>query len=72
MARETLTSLKLTEKQAETLKELLDTYHGAKLITRLLRWLFVFVVLFVVDINKMIDGISRITTYVKSLAITNN
>lgn len=68
MSKDKLTSLKLTEEQTKNLKELLDTYHGAKLITRLFRWLFIVGVLFVVDLNRLVEGFGKIIAYIKRAA----
>lgn len=71
MSKDKLTPLKLTEEQTKNLKELLDTYHGAKLITRLFRWLFIVGVLFIVDLNRLMEGVGQVLAYIKRMTTSN-
>lgn len=55
----------LSESESKLMRELLDTYHGIKMMSRLIRWTFLLVLVFVVDLASLLDNLGRVFSSVK-------
>lgn len=47
------------------MRELLETYQGIRMMSRLIRWTFLVVLVFVVDVANLLDNVSRIFSGIK-------
>lgn len=55
----------LSETDVKLIRELLETYHGIKMMSRLIRWTFLVVLVFVVDVANLLDNVGRVFSSIK-------
>lgn len=54
-----------SETDAKLMRELLETYQGIKMMSRLIRWTFLVVLVFVVDVANLLDNVGRLFSSLK-------
>ncbi|KEG23086.1 hypothetical protein H703_00941 [Bartonella bacilliformis Ver075] len=52
-------SLELTESEKEPLQEMMSTYQGMKLMSRLTRWIVLIIFLLVLDLERLLNALDR-------------
>ncbi|MFT4344917.1 hypothetical protein ACMY46_04910 [Bartonella bacilliformis] len=58
-------SLELTESEKELLQEMISTYQGMKLMSRLTRWIVLIIFLLVLDLERLMKALDTIFTHLK-------
>ncbi|WP_019222588.1 hypothetical protein [Bartonella rattaustraliani] len=55
----------LTDKEQELLHEMINTYQVVKVMSRFMRWLAFAVLLFVIDLSRMLDALENVILHLK-------
>nr|WP_051489851.1 hypothetical protein [Bartonella bacilliformis] len=53
-------SVELTESEKELLQEMMSTYQGMKLMSRLTRWIVLIVFLLVLDLERLLNALDTL------------
>ncbi|WP_019220309.1 hypothetical protein [Bartonella florencae] len=55
----------LTETEQQLLHEMIETYQGLKMMSRIMKWLAFIVFMFVIDLSRFIDAIENSFSHLK-------
>ncbi|WP_375657815.1 hypothetical protein, partial [Bartonella sp. CL436QHHD] len=55
----------LTEKEQQLLHEMIETYQGLKMISRIMKWLLLIIFVFILDFAHLIDALDNIFLHLK-------
>ncbi|ALE03524.1 hypothetical protein PU02_0710 [Bartonella ancashensis] len=63
--RQSNKNVELTESEKELLQEMISTYQGVKMMSRLTRWIVLIIFLLVLDLERLINALDTIFTHLK-------
>ncbi|WP_375693614.1 hypothetical protein, partial [Bartonella sp. AP122HLJHH] len=55
----------LTETEQQLLHEMIETYQGLKMMSRIMKWLLLIIFVFILDISRLIDALDNILSHLK-------
>ncbi|WP_406604321.1 hypothetical protein [Bartonella gliris] len=55
----------LTETEQQLLHEMIETYQGVKMMSRIMKWLAFIIFMFVIDFARIMDALDNILTHLK-------
>ncbi|WP_254473145.1 MULTISPECIES: hypothetical protein [unclassified Bartonella] len=59
MSRKRKPEQDLTETEQQLLHEMIETYQGLKMMSRIMKWLAFIVFMFVIDLSRFIDALDN-------------
>uniref|UniRef100_UPI0035CFAD9F hypothetical protein n=1 Tax=unclassified Bartonella TaxID=2645622 RepID=UPI0035CFAD9F len=54
-----------TEKEQQLLHEMIETYQGLKMMSRIMKWLLLIIFVFILDFARLIDALDNIFLHLK-------
>ncbi|WP_317993814.1 hypothetical protein [Bartonella gliris] len=55
----------LTETEQQLLHEMIETYQGVKMMSRIMKWLAFIIFMFVIDFARIMDALDNIFSHIK-------
>ncbi|WP_330168174.1 hypothetical protein [Bartonella grahamii] len=55
----------LTETEQQLLHEMIETYQGVKMMSRIMKWLAFIIFMFVIDFARIMDALDNIFSHLK-------
>ncbi|WP_142416823.1 hypothetical protein [Bartonella massiliensis] len=55
----------LSETEQQLLHEMIETYQGLKMMSRIMKWLSFIVFMFVIDFSRLMDALDNILSHFK-------
>ncbi|EJF79540.1 hypothetical protein MCO_01106 [Bartonella sp. DB5-6] len=59
----------LTETEQQLLHEMIETYQGLKMMSRVMKWLAFIVFMFIIDFARIMDALDNIFSHLKKWII---
>ncbi|EJF76272.1 hypothetical protein MCO_01629 [Bartonella sp. DB5-6] len=59
----------LTETEQQLLHEMIETYQGLKMMSRIMKWLAFIVFMFIIDFARIMDALDNIFSHLKKWII---
>nr|WP_244875596.1 hypothetical protein [Bartonella bacilliformis] len=55
----------MTEAEKKLLQDMISTYQGMKMMSRLTRWIVLIIFLFILDLERLMNALDTIFTHLK-------